>query len=336
MILQGRIAMAEKRSFFISRAGVDKRWADEIAGVVRDAGHEAIHQADFRIGASFIQNMRAASANSDCTIAVLSPAYFQSQHCLAELNVALAADPNGLRGQIFPVLVVACDLPPDLVHLTYLDLVGTDEDVARRRLMNALLKHGWTDASKLPSVGCSRRVVEQANRNRTAMIEKVRTIWITGFLQKGLFEQTRLRLGLSELPDAVARPMDLLVQRPDHEERHLPPATGVVQVYDETIDHALLILGEPGSGKSTLLLELARDLIDRAGRDPDHPMPVVFPLTTWAQMVVRRIPQQTREVADRWAGGRADSGAVPQYIRRTGHGARWRGVRRAGRRVACQ
>jgi hypothetical protein len=275
--------MPEKRSVFISRAGADQPWAELIAGVVRDAGHEAIHQDDFRIGASFIHNMRAASANSDCTIAVLSPTYFQSQHCLAELNAALASDPNGLCGQIFPVLVAPCDLPPDLAHLTYLDLVGTEEDVARRRLMSALLKHGQTDAAKLPSVGRTRRVIEQANRNRRAMIEKVRMIWITGFLHKALFQETRLRLGLCELPDAVARPMDLPVQRPDREERPLPPGTGVVQVYDEAIDHALLILGEPGSGKSTMLLELARDLLDRAGRDLDHPMPVVFPLSTWAE-----------------------------------------------------
>jgi hypothetical protein len=32
--------MAEKRVFFISRAGADKRWAELIASVVRDAGHE--------------------------------------------------------------------------------------------------------------------------------------------------------------------------------------------------------------------------------------------------------------------------------------------------------
>jgi hypothetical protein len=42
-------------------------------------------------------------------------------------------------------------------------------------------------------------------------------------------------------------------------------------------------LGEPGSGKTTLLLELARDLLLRAESDPSQPIPVVFPLSTWAQ-----------------------------------------------------
>jgi DNA polymerase III delta prime subunit len=47
--------------------------------------------------------------------------------------------------------------------------------------------------------------------------------------------------------------------------------------------NVLLILGEPGAGKTTLLLELTRDLLDRAAQDPSHPIPVVFPLSTWAE-----------------------------------------------------
>ena len=44
----------------------------------------------------------------------------------------------------------------------------------------------------------------------------------------------------------------------------------------------MLILGAPGAGKTTLLLELARDLLERAERDEQHPMPVVFNLSSWA------------------------------------------------------
>ena len=118
-------------------------------------------------------------------------------------------------------------------------------------------------------------------RNRSRMLEKVRKIWITGFLERSLFHETRILLGLSERPDAVARPMDLLVQRPDQGERPLPPGTPIVEVFDAM--EQLLILGDPGSGKTTLLLELARDLLDRAADDPTHPIPVVFPLSTWAE-----------------------------------------------------
>ena len=126
-----------------------------------------------------------------------------------------------------------------------------------------------------------RPVPSGSPRNRSRMIEKVRTIWITGFLEQSLFHETRILLGLSERPDAVARPMDLLVQRPDQGERPLPPGTQVVEVFDDM--DQLAHPGRPGSGKTTLLLELARDLLDRAAHDPAHPIPVVFPLSTWAE-----------------------------------------------------
>ena len=128
----------------------------------------------------------------------------------------------------------------------------------------------------------SRPALEQADRNRSAMLEKIRTIWITGFLQKSLFQETRILLGLSERTDAVVRPMDLLVQRPDKTENPLPPGTEVVDVFDD-MNQALLIMGSPGSGKTTLLLEVARDLLDRATEHVTYPIPVVFPLSTWAE-----------------------------------------------------
>jgi TIR domain/NACHT domain len=274
--------MSEKKTFFISRAGADKRWAELIASVVRDAGHLAIHEdQDFVEGTSISHNIMLA-AESDCTIAVLSPQYFESKYCLAELHAALAADPLGTDGLILPVLVAPCELPRLLGHLAYVDLRGSKDDAARERLMASLVKHGKLGVTKPALAGRTRRVVEQANRNRSAMIEKVRTIWITGFLQQSLFHETRILLGLSERPDAVARPMDLLVKRPDVVERPLPPGIQVVDVFD-SVDRSLLILGAPGSGKTTLLLELARDLLDRATDDPTHPIPVVFPLSTWAE-----------------------------------------------------
>jgi len=114
------------------------------------------------------------------------------------------------------------------------------------------------------------------------MIAKVRTIWITDFLEQSLFQQTRVLLGLSERIDIVARPFDLLVKRPEQGERPLPSGTKVVDVYN-TVNQELLILGAPGSGKTTLLLELARDLLDRAKQDQTHPIPVIFPLSTWSE-----------------------------------------------------
>ena len=274
--------MSEKRTFFISRTGADKRWAELIASVVRDAGYVAVHEdQNFSEGTSISHTILLA-AESDCTIAVLSPAYFESEYCLAELHAALNSDPLGIHGRILPVLVAPIELPKLVGHLAYVDLLKTDDQTARKRVLVALRKHGKLNVSKLALRAITRRGGEQANRNRSMMIEKVRTIWISGFLQKSIIHETFVRLGLSELPDAVARPLDLLVRRPDRGERPLPSGTRVVEVFD-SMDQSLLILGAPGSGKTTLLLELARDLLARADEDPTHPIPVVFPVSTWAE-----------------------------------------------------
>jgi hypothetical protein len=132
--------MSKPRTYFISHAGANWRWAELIASVVKDAGHEAIHQEQhFTVGASFSHKMMIA-AGSDCTIVVMSPAYFRSEHCMAELHAALTDDPLGLRSRIFPVLVAPCKLPRLVDQLAYVDRQGVDEETTRQRIRNALLK----------------------------------------------------------------------------------------------------------------------------------------------------------------------------------------------------
>ena len=110
------------------------------------------------------------------------------------------------------------------------------------------------------------------------MLEKVRLIWIKGLLEPSLDQLARMELGLEPKPDAVDRPFDLLVQRPEQAPHPLPTGTPISHVFDEA-GKALLILGEPGAGKTTLLLELTRDLLDRAAQDERHLIPVVFDLS---------------------------------------------------------
>jgi hypothetical protein len=70
--------------------------------------------------------------------------------------------------------------------------------------------------------------------------------------------------------------------RPGQALHPLPQGTSILQVYDEAHGD-LLILGEPGAGKTTLLLELTEVLIERAKKDPSHPLPVVFSLSSWTR-----------------------------------------------------
>jgi eukaryotic-like serine/threonine-protein kinase len=123
-------------------------------------------------------------------------------------------------------------------------------------------------------------------RNRRNMLELVKNTWVEGVLEKSLYHEMMIDLGLEERPGEVQRPWDMTLQMPDHENRPLPPGTKIMQVFDD-LNRALLILGEPGSGKTTMLLELARDTIARAEQDPMQPIPVVFNLSSWSD------PKQT-------------------------------------------
>lgn len=121
----------------------------------------------------------------------------------------------------------------------------------------------------------------QQQRNRRAMLAKVKTIWIEGLLEQSLAKELRIALDLIDQPDAVDLPLNALVQELKHLPRPLPTGTPIIEVFDK-MDGALLILGAPGAGKTTLLLELARDLIACAEQDEGHPIPVVFNLSSWA------------------------------------------------------
>jgi DNA polymerase III delta prime subunit len=117
---------------------------------------------------------------------------------------------------------------------------------------------------------------------RQQMIARVREDWVHGVLEKSLYQVARIDLGLEAHSGAVERGIDALIQRPEESPQPLPAGTRLIAAFDDQLGQ-LLILGAPGSGKTTLLLELARDLLRRAEEDEDHPIPVVFNLSSWAQ-----------------------------------------------------
>jgi DNA polymerase III delta prime subunit len=62
----------------------------------------------------------------------------------------------------------------------------------------------------------------------------------------------------------------------------LPVEAAIGALFDHpTLQGRLLVAGPTGVGKTTLLLELAVELIQRANRDPEHPLPVLFHLSSW-------------------------------------------------------
>jgi serine/threonine protein kinase len=122
----------------------------------------------------------------------------------------------------------------------------------------------------------------QEIRNRQALLNKVHRFWIQGVLDTSLHGQVMLTLGLEEQPEAIAQPWQLVVQLPQQAARELPQGTEVIEIFDQLgVGRTLLILGEPGSGKTTTLLGMARSLLIRANQSVQHPIPVVFNLSSW-------------------------------------------------------
>jgi DNA polymerase III delta prime subunit len=79
---------------------------------------------------------------------------------------------------------------------------------------------------------------------------------------------------------AVEHPWESVIALPHVAPERLASGKAIINVFGE-VGSFLLILGEPGAGKTTTLLELARDLLNRAEKDPLDAVPVVFQLSSW-------------------------------------------------------
>lgn len=113
------------------------------------------------------------------------------------------------------------------------------------------------------------------------LLDKMYDIWITNYLEKKLKPEFGIELGLRDRPDLLP----LQDEYPEMEPlpSYLPSEMTIEQVYKQTIQGQLLIVGEPGSGKTTLFLHLAQYLIKRAQEDEMQPIPVIFKLSSWAK-----------------------------------------------------
>jgi len=87
------------RDFFISYTAVNRPWAEWIAVQLEAAGYTTLLQAwDFRPGSDLVHQMQQATSSAGRTIAVLSPAYFESGFGEAEWRAAFVKDPTGSWG----------------------------------------------------------------------------------------------------------------------------------------------------------------------------------------------------------------------------------------------
>jgi TIR domain/NACHT domain len=297
---------------FISYSHADATWVwDWLRPHLEAAGlHVCLDRRDFDVGVPSLVNMERAVDHSRHTLLVLTPAWVASEWTAFEELLTQTADPAGRRRRLLPLLLQPCQPPRHIAMLTYADFTRRGVwDTEIQRVIAAVRGELY-----LPDLGPPLHQQPRQSlgeRNRQAMLEKVRLIWIKGLLEPSLDHLARLELGLETQSDAVERPFDLLVQRPEQAPQPLPSGTPISRIFDEA-GNALLILGAPGAGKTTLLLELTRDLLDRAAQDERHLIPVVFHLSSWAERrsalvdwLIDELDQRydvPRELAKAWVG----------------------------------
>jgi len=127
--------------------------------------------------------------------------------------------------------------------------------------------------------GADDEVRARERRNLRVLLNKVKEFWVDGVLTTSLGGIAPLELEKRLAPDAVAPPLLELALVPGLE---LPPEAPIQQAFD-LLERSLLIMDGAGSGKTTTLLKLAQSTAERAGTDPEQPIPVVLNLASWAQ-----------------------------------------------------
>ena len=135
------VSMEENhKDFFISYNKADRQWAEWIAWQLEQAGYSVIIQAwDFLAGSNFVLEMHKAAIEAEQTIAILSPNYLNALYTQPEWAAALVQDPTGAEGKLVPVRVQDCKPQGILTAISYIDLVGLENEQATQdKLLRAI------------------------------------------------------------------------------------------------------------------------------------------------------------------------------------------------------
>jgi hypothetical protein len=150
------------RDFFVSYTQTDRAWAEWIAWVLEEDGHQVLIQAwDFVPGSNWLAEMQAGTRDAARTIAVLSGTYLGSVHGSAEWQAAMATDPDGTSRKLLIVRVADCQRPGLLAGIVGVDLFGISEAEARDRLrqMVAAAESGRAKPAVAPGFPGAARIV---------------------------------------------------------------------------------------------------------------------------------------------------------------------------------
>lgn len=151
MLTDGELnGQAGELDFFISYSPADEQWASWIAWTLEEAGYRTVVQAwDFVPGTNFIDFMDRGVSESAAVIAVLSRHYERSTYGRMEWQAALRASPESPDRRLLTVRVDDIPVEGLLATLTYVDLVGVDDQDAARSMLLTRVGHAL-DGHALP------------------------------------------------------------------------------------------------------------------------------------------------------------------------------------------
>ncbi|WP_434683548.1 adenylate/guanylate cyclase domain-containing protein [Pseudanabaena minima] len=183
--------------------------------------------------------------------------------------------------------VVKHRLDLDVTYLGELELKNIQDPIPAYQILIPFLERSSHSQSNQKDIATkptkiNRLLTQQDFRDRQIMLNKVRNFWVEGVLETSIHDKALIELGLQTRLDAIAHPWHMEWATSDQARKPLPTGTKEINQFDSLgTGRTLLILGDPGAGKTTTLLELTRELIARAERDSELPMPIVFNLSSW-------------------------------------------------------
>ncbi len=121
---------------------------------------------------------------------------------------------------------------------------------------------------------------------RDRIIEIVERDWIEGHLKQSL-QYGVLNIGLESAKEYVLR-------NTDYGDYSFTGSENIADLFSD-VHGQLLILGKPGSGKTTLMLQIAEKLLSQARQDLSASIPVIFNLTSWAE--VWKNPEEFKDIS---------------------------------------
>jgi len=179
--------------------------------------------------------------------------------------------------------------PAELSNVPDLEKPATMQEATKSRLLPASkgdhaavrkVEFGNRGSSKARLYPPLAKPPDQDQANQLQIFrDRVKEDWVEGVLRHSLYNEVLISLGKSQTDEFVNAPWKHTVEASEAISATPWEDRDVSAIYDAT--GLLLVLGEPGSGKTTTLLDLARTLLDRAGKDVKERVPIVLNLSSW-------------------------------------------------------